>query len=75
MRYSVPHHRRRWPGVLMAMVLVAGLTAGVLWRSEKLVTAALGATLPKAAKTEGPSRADRDFLNLVIEKEVGNDNY
>tara|TARA_R100000750_G_C2260421_1_gene63586 strand:- start:27 stop:200 length:174 start_codon:yes stop_codon:yes gene_type:complete len=57
------------------MVLVAGLTAGVLWRSEKLVTAALGATLPKVAKTEGPSRADRDFLNLVIEKEVGNDNY
>lgn len=75
MRYSVPHHRRRWPGLLMALITAAGLTAGVLWRSERLVMAALGATPPKVAKVEGPSRTDRDVLNLMIEKEVSNGEY
>lgn len=75
MRYSVPHHKRRWPGLLMGLITVAGLTAGALWRSEKLVMAALGATRPTVAKAEGPSSADREFLNLLIEKEVSNDNY
>ena len=75
MRYSVPPHRRRWPGVLLTVFLVIGITLGALWRSEKLIMAALGATPPKIAKTEGPSRADRDVLNLIIEKEVSNGGY
>jgi hypothetical protein len=75
MKYSVPHHRRRWPGVLMALFLVAGLTVGVLWRSEKLLTVALGASHPKAVKTSEPSPTDRDLLNLIIEKEVGNGHH
>jgi len=59
----------------MGLITVAGLTAGALWRSESLVMAALGATRSKAASAEGPSHTDREFLNLVIEKEVSNDNY
>ena len=59
----------------MALFLVAGLTAGVLWRSEKLVTVALGASHPKAAKVPEPSRSDRELLNLIIEKEVGNGHH
>tara|TARA_R100000687_G_C6305084_1_gene97755 strand:+ start:254 stop:481 length:228 start_codon:yes stop_codon:yes gene_type:complete len=75
MRYSVPRHRGAWPGVLLTVFLVIGITLGALWRSEKLIMAALGATRAKVAKTEGPSCADRDFLNLVIEEEVSNDHY
>lgn len=75
MRYSVPRHKRLWPGILLGVITVTGLTAGVLWRSDKLVMAALGATPPKVVKTEEPSRSDRDLLNLIIEKEVSNGNH
>ena len=71
MRYSVPHHKRVWPGVLLALVAASTIAVAVTWRSNKLVAAALGAVPPAVEKSNGPSSNDRDVLDLIIKKSEG----
>ena len=73
MRYSVPHHKKVWPGVLLALVAAATIVVAVTWRSNKLVAAALGATPPAVKKSNGPSSSDRDVLDLIIKQIGGSD--
>ena len=61
------------PKLVFTFAIVTAIIFGMVYRSEQLVNAALGAT--KAEHTDQPSPEDRDALRDIIEQSERGDTW